>query len=123
MYLLESRHKMPKNWLNKILRSIFTKLLIVIFFAGLAVNLVVGGFFWMHRSAAGRVLHKNVLQYLNYIITDLGAPPSLERAKQVADQASLRIYFEGANRSWATASEIYDFQKARWRSWSNASGS
>jgi signal transduction histidine kinase len=109
---------MPKNWLNKILRSIFTKLLIVIFFAGLAVNLVVGGFFWMHRSAAGRVLHKNVLQYLNYIITDLGAPPSLERAKQVADQASLRIYFEGANRSWATASEIYDFQKARWRSWS-----
>ena len=118
MYLSESRHKMPKNWLNKILRSVFTKLLIVIFFAGLAVNLVVGGFFWMHRSAAGRVLHKNVLQYLNYIITDLGAPPSLERARQVADQASLRIYFEGTNRSWATASEIYDFQKAHWRSWS-----
>ncbi|MGB5749149.1 MAG: HAMP domain-containing sensor histidine kinase [Desulfobacterales bacterium] len=109
---------MRKNWLNKILRSVFTKLLIVILLAGIAVNLVVGGFFWLHRTAAGRLLHKNVLQYLNYIISDLGTPPSLERARQVAEQASLRIYFEGAGQSWATASEIYDFQKAHWRSWS-----
>jgi len=118
MCLLESRPNMRKKWLNKILRSVFTKLLIVILFAGLAVNLVVGGFFWMHRAAAGRLLHKNVLQYLNYIISDLGTPPNLERARQVAEQASLRIYFEGDNQRWATASEIYDFQKAHWRSWS-----
>jgi len=109
---------MRKNWLNKILRSVFTKLLVVILFAGLAVNLVVGGFFWMHRNEAGRLLHKNVLQYLNYIISDLGTPPNLERARQVAGQASLRIYFEGANQRWATASEIYDFQKAHWSTWS-----
>lgn len=109
---------MRKKWLNKILRSVFTKLLIVILLAGLAVNLVVGGFFWMHRAAAGRLLHKNVLQYLNYIISDLGTPPNLERARKVAEQASLRIYFEGGNQRWATASEIYDFQKAHWRSWS-----
>ena len=109
---------MRKNWLNRILRSVFTKLLIVILLAGIAVNLVVGGFFWMHRTAAGRLLHKNVLQYLNYVIGDVGTPPSLERARQVAEQASLRIYFEGASQSWATASEIHDFQKAHWRTWS-----
>jgi len=79
----------------------------------------VGGFFWLHRSAAGRPLHKNILQYLNYIISDLGSPPDLERARQIAEQASLRIYFEGADRSWATAGEISDFQKAHWRNWSN----
>ncbi len=110
---------MRKNWLNKILRSVFTKLLIVILLTGLAVNLVVGGFFWLHRSAAGRPLHKNILQYLNYIITDLGSPPDLERPRQIADQASLLIYFEGANRSWATAGKISDFHKAHWRNWSN----
>lgn len=109
---------MRKNWLNKILRSIFTKLLIVILLTGIAVNLVVGGFFWMHRSAALRPLHKNVLQYTDYIISDLGTPPSLEKARQIAEQASLRIYFEGPNQSWATAGEISDFQKAHWRSWS-----
>ncbi|MEE4262114.1 MAG: HAMP domain-containing sensor histidine kinase [Desulfobacteraceae bacterium] len=109
---------MPKNWLNKILRSVFTKLLIVILLTGIAVNLVVGGFFWMHRSAAFGPLYKNVLQYTDYIISDLGTPPSLEKARQIAEQASLRIYFEGPNQSWATAGEISDFQKVHWRSWS-----
>jgi signal transduction histidine kinase len=109
---------MRRNWLNKILRSVFTKLLVVILLAGIAVNLVVGGFFWMHRTAALRPLHKNIVQYANYIISDLGTPPSLKRARQVAEKASLQIYFEGPNQSWATAPEIYDFQKAHWRSWS-----
>ena len=109
---------MRRNWLNKILRSVFTKLLVVILLTGIAVNLVVGGFFWMHRTAALRPLHKNIVQYANYIISDLGAPPSLKRARQVAEKASLQIYFEGPNQSWATAAEINDFQKAHWRSWS-----
>jgi signal transduction histidine kinase len=118
MYLLENRPEMRENWLNKIFRSVFTKLLIVILLTGVAVNLVVGGFFWMHRSAALRPLHKNILQYASYIISDLGTPPSLNRARQVAAKASLQIYFEGPNQSWATADEVYDFQKAHWRSWS-----
>ena len=118
MYSLENRPRMRRNWLNKILRSVFTKLLVVILLAGIAVNLVVGGFFWMHRTAALRPLHKNIVQYANYIISDLGTPPSLKRARQVAEKASLQIYFEGLNQSWATAPEIYDFQKAHWRSWS-----
>ena len=109
---------MRKNWLNKILRSVFTKLLIVILLTGIAVNLVVGGFFWMHRSAALRPLHKNIMQYASYIISDLGTPPNLKRARQVAEKASLQIYFEGPTRSWATADEIYDFKKAHWRDWS-----
>jgi signal transduction histidine kinase len=111
---------MRRNWLNKILRSVFTKLLLVILFTGIAVNVVVGGFFWMHRNAAVRPLHKNLLQYANYIINDLGTPPSLERARQVAGQASLQIFFEGPDQSWATAAEIYNFQKAHWRSWSKS---
>jgi signal transduction histidine kinase len=111
---------MRKKWLNKILRSIFTKLLLVILFTGIAVNLVVGGFFWMHRSAAVRPLHKNLIQYANYIINDLGTPPNLERARQVAGQASLLIFFEEPGRSWATADEIYNFKKARWRTWNKS---
>ena len=112
---------MRKTWLNKIIRSVFTKLLIVILFTGIAVNLVVTGFFWMHRSAAFRPLHNNLIQYANYIIGDLGDPPSLKRARQIARQASLQIYFKGPNHSWATADKIYDFQKANWRNWSSDS--
>lgn len=109
---------MRKNWLNKIFKSVFTKLLLVILFAGIAVNVVVGAFFWMHRSAAARALNKNLIQYANYIINDLGRPPSRERARQVAGQASLQIYFKGPANRWATDDDIYNFQKAHWRSWS-----
>ncbi len=82
------------------------------------MNLVVVGFFWHHRSAAGRPLHKNILQYLNYIIADLGNPPQLERAKTLGQQASIQIYYESADTSWTTAENFSDVYKARWHDWS-----
>jgi len=106
------------KWLRKIIRSIFTKLLVVIVLTGICINLVVGGFFWLHRSAVGRPLHKNILQYLNYIIDDLGSPPDLYRARQIGAQASLQISFDSPDLSWTTAENFSDFQNAHWRSWS-----
>jgi signal transduction histidine kinase len=106
------------NWFKKIIRSVFTKLLVVIILTGICVNLVVVGFFWHYRSAAGRPLHKNILQYLNYIIADLGDPPRLERAKTLGRQASLQIYYEGADMRWTTAENFSDVNKAHWRDWS-----
>jgi len=109
---------MQINWFKRILRSVFTKLLVVIILTGICVNLVVVGFFWHYRSAAGRPLHKNILQYLNYIIDDLGNPPQIERAKTIGRQASLQIYYEGADTSWTTAENFSDVYKAHWRDWS-----
>ena len=106
------------SWSKRIIRSVFTKLLVVIILTGICVNIVVGGFFWHYRSAAGRPLHKNVLQYLDYIIDDLGSPPNLERAKQIGIQASVQIYYEGADTTWTTADNSADIQKARWHDWS-----
>jgi len=106
------------NWFKRIIRSVFTKLLLIIFLTGICINLVVGGFFWIHRSAAGRPLHKNILQYLNYIIADLGTPPNLDRAKQIADQASLQIYYDGPSNTWSTAEDFSEVPKAHWRRWS-----
>ena len=82
------------------------------------MNLVVVGFFWHYRSAAGRPLHKNILQYLNYIIADLGDPPRLERANTLGRQASLQIYYEGTDTSWKTAENFSDVNKVHWRDWS-----
>ena len=109
---------MRTNWFKRIVRSVFTKLLVVIILTGICVNLVVGGFFWHFRSAAGRPLHKNILQYLNYVIADLGDPPQLERARTIGRQASIQIYYEGADSSWTTADDFSDVDKARWHDWS-----
>jgi signal transduction histidine kinase len=105
------------KWLQKIIRSVFTKLLVVIVLTGLCVNIVVGGFFWIYRSAAGRPLYKNILQYLNYIIDDIGTPPNLERAGEIGRQASLQIYYEGPDASWSTAGDFSDVQKVNWHDW------
>jgi signal transduction histidine kinase len=107
------------KWPRRIIRSVFTKLLVVIVLTGICVNIVVGGFFWIHRSAAGRPLHKNILQYFNYIIDDLGSPPNPDRARKIGDKASLQIYFESPNLSWSTAENFSDIQKAHWRDWSS----
>lgn len=106
------------GWFKKSIRSVFTKLLLVIVLTGVFVNIVVGGFFWIYRSAAGRPLHQNILQYLNYVIDDIGSPPSLERARQVGRQASLQIYYEGPDTSWSTADDFSDIQPVHWRDWS-----
>jgi len=106
------------KWLRNIFRSVFTKLLVVIMLTGVCVNIVVVGFFWIHRGAAGRPLYKNILQYLNYIVDDLGSPPSLERARQIGAQASLQIYFEDPDQNWSTAGDFSYVQKAHWRDWS-----
>lgn len=106
------------GWFKKIIRSVFTKLLLVIVLTGICVNIVVGGFFWVHRSAAGRPLHKNILQYLDYIIDDIGTPPSLERARQIGRQAALQIYYDGQESSWSTTDNFSDIQQVHWRDWS-----
>jgi hypothetical protein len=106
---------MRLNWFKRIIRSVFTKLLVIILVTGICVNLVVAGFFWHYRGAASRPLHKNIRQYLNYIIDDIGNPPRLERAKTLSRQASLQIYYEGKNTSWTTAENFSDIRKAHWR--------
>ena len=114
MFLLAGK----MNWFKRIFRSVFTKLLVVIVLTGICVNLVVMGFFWHHRSAAGRPLHKNIAQYLNYIIDDIGNPPNLQRAKEIGRQSSLQIYYDGPNKNWSTTDYLSDVQNARWRDWS-----
>ena len=107
------------SWFKRIIRSIFTKLLLVIILTGICVNLVVGGFFWHYRSAAGQPLHKNVLQYLNYIVEDIGSPPDIDRARQIGAQAGLQIYFESPEQTWSIFEDTSRIEKAHWREWSN----
>jgi signal transduction histidine kinase len=91
------------NGFDKIFKSVFTKLLLIIIVTGIAINIIVAGFFITHRSSAGSTIHKNIVHYLNYLIADLGDPPSLSRARQIASQTSLVIHFKGQGLSWSTS--------------------
>ena len=105
------------KFFNKIIRSVFTKLLAVIILAGILINIVVGGFFWHYRNLAGGPFHKNVVQYLNYLIADMGNPPSLERAREIARQSVLEIRYISPDLSWSTSDNLPAVYKGRFSAW------
>jgi signal transduction histidine kinase len=103
--------------IHRIIRSVFTKLLVVIIIAGICINLAVGGFFWHYRNIAGGPFHRNVVQYLNYLIADMGNPPSLERAREIARKSSMVIRYESPDLSWSTSDDLPTVFKGRFISW------
>jgi signal transduction histidine kinase len=94
------------NFFNRIIRSVFTKLLVVIILTGICINVVVGGFFMHLRNTFIGPFQKNVVQYLNYLIADMGNPPTLDRAREIARQSFLEIRYESPNLSWTTSDAL-----------------
>ncbi len=108
---------MHSHWFKKIFNSVFTKMVMVILIAGIAINVALWGFFWAYRAMAGRPFHSNIHQYLNYVIEDLGTPPSYERAGVIARQAGLQIHFQGPDTSWSTTLNAIDRRRIHFRTW------
>jgi signal transduction histidine kinase len=96
---------MPKLYPRRLLRSIFTKLLVVLIATGICMNLLIFGFFsHAFRTLTDTTFHKNIIQYFNYLVSDLGSPPALAQAERIARQTSLEIRYAGPDRSWSTSS-------------------
>jgi signal transduction histidine kinase len=106
-----------RPWLKKICNSVFTKMIAIILIAGISINIALWGFFFAYRAMAGRPFHSNIHQYLNYIIEDLGTPPSYERASVLARQAAVQIHFQGSDDSWSTTPEPMDYRRVHFRTW------
>jgi len=80
-------------------------------------HVVVGGFFIHLRNEFGGPFHKNVVQYLNYLIADMGNPPTLERAREIAHQSFLEIRYESPDHSWTTSDDLPAAFKDRFTAW------
>ena len=105
------------NWFNKIIKSVFTKLLMIIIITGIAINLVVDGFFLAHRHITSRTIHQNIVHYLNYLLADLGDPPSLIRAQEIARKTFLEIHYEDPQQRWSTAQKPLKISGGRFYVW------
>jgi signal transduction histidine kinase len=105
------------HWFKKIFHSVFTKMVVIILITGIAINVALWGFFWAYRAMAGRPFHTNIHQYLNYVIEDLGTPPSYERAMVLARQVAIQIHFQGSGTSWSTSPDPIDRHRIHFRTW------
>jgi signal transduction histidine kinase len=90
---------------------------VVIFLAGICINLVVGGFFIHLRNEFVGPFHKNVVQYLDYLIADMGNPPTLDRAREIARESFLEIRYESPDLSWTTSDDLPTVFKGHFTPW------
>ncbi|MDJ0782774.1 MAG: HAMP domain-containing sensor histidine kinase [Desulfosarcinaceae bacterium] len=88
--------------LRRLPRSIFTKLLLVILVAGICLNFTLGAFFHhAYRRLANSPLKRNLAQYAHLLVADMGIPPDPARARRLASEAGLLIWYHGPERVWA----------------------
>jgi signal transduction histidine kinase len=105
------------NWMNKIIKSVFTKLLVVIIFTGFCVNLAVTGFFFAYRKMAVLSYDQVFMQYVDYLIADLGVPPRLDRAREISHRSSLIIRYHSPEQSWSTSADPGPENLERYHFW------
>jgi len=99
---------MHRRFFAKIVHSVFLKLLLVIIVAGLCINLAVSAFF-MHLTKEYMQnidFRKNWVQYISYLVEDIGEPPNIERARSLARQLSITIGFEEDDGTWQSTGSL-----------------
>ncbi|MEN8244433.1 MAG: HAMP domain-containing sensor histidine kinase [Thermodesulfobacteriota bacterium] len=111
------------KFVRKKISSIFTKLLIVIICTGLCINFSIGAVFHqIFKNLAETPLERNIIQYANYLVEDMGSPPQYERAVEIAKTSSLKIRYDGPETHWSTSPDIPDMKKARTHIWHEGEG-
>jgi len=99
---------MHRRWLTTIVHSVFLKLLMVTIIAGICINLTVGAFFfyitrdYMHNLP----FRQNWVQYMGYLVRDIGTPPSLESARGLARELGMTIGFQDDDGVWQTTGDL-----------------
>lgn len=99
---------MPKSQMPKFFSSIFAKLLLVIFIAGLGINVAIIFFFAAFRHHVVGAYQPHLNRYVDYLLNDLGDPPNQDRARQIAADTHMIIAYQGAGQSWSTSDTSID---------------
>ncbi len=90
--------------LNSVGRSIFFKLVLVFVATAVIMVITVGGivrYVADERPYRGFVA-KNMAQYSMYIIREIGAPPNIEKAQQIADEFKIFIRIKSPHLNWSS---------------------
>ena len=98
------------NVKRKMQRSIFAKLLFVIILAGLLAILSTGAMLRIFSDPYIAPFRENAIHYTRYLIREIGAPPDLLKAREIAQELSIQIRFESPDFEWATSDNQRAFE-------------
>ena len=105
-----------QHWLKRLRYSLSARLLLLFIIAAIAVVFILSAAFGIAFQRQFRdVLRPHVVQYLDYILLDIGNPPSVERAKDLARRLPIEIYIRSATGAWSSNPLPLDL--SRFRDW------
>jgi len=105
---------MKHRFLQRILHSVFTKLLIVLLITGLFINISVGVFFkkaFQLSDYHGGPFREHIYQYASSLIQEMGNPPDLDRAMDITTKIPVEIRYEGNDFHWSTSTDVPDLHR------------
>lgn len=101
---------------GRVFSSLFSKLLLMLLLTGVSINLLVVGFFVHRIRHPVRIVYwQNVMNYLEYIVDDLGVPPDFEKAQTISRRYSIQIQYNGPGQDWQTSDFNLPEDMRHWR--------
>lgn len=103
---------MLARFIEPVRRSIFLKLLLIFLIAAIC-GIAVIGVLVKHDDdefAPKRAARDNLVQYVNYLVNDIGDPPDTRRAAELSASLGweIRIESPGAQQAWASKPEAFE---------------
>jgi len=87
--------------------SIFLKILFALFITGIVLSVsIISYHSQFDNSRYEGVMHKNLENYVDYVINDLGVPPDRERAIELQKKFSFQMRYDSPEVSWATTNDF-----------------
>ena len=93
---------MAPQRIKRLFNSVFTRLLLTVLAAGLAITFTVIIGFIIIRFHTESAFERNLKIYAEYLLDDLGDPPDEARAREIARRTGLVIRFEHPEHGWQT---------------------
>ena len=108
---------------KKLFGSIFFKLFLTVLFSGILINLLEILFFAAYHRMTSQSIAKSFKLYVTYMIEDMGAPPSREKAAAITRQTGVKIQYRGTNEQWSTSDKPFPHFDDTKRAWFQEPGS
>lgn len=103
---------MIRTRINKLFRSVFTKLILINLATWVLIMIAVAGILFLSKHK-GKPFSRNARLYLQYIVKDLGSPPDKTKALALAKESGIEITFSG-DVTWTTLDQLPELDKIRY---------
>ena len=113
---------MKRRPVKRFFHSVFFKLVLVFAATGFGIMILAGFFFHTYRHLAEGPLDRNLVRYIDYLIEDMGDPPELNRARELAAATGMKILYHGSSGSWSTVEDGSSMPDSRGVTWYDRDG-